>query len=386
MYGRGGAAEGTGLGNIATRFYSPGAAAALEKGTAKTEQGRHFDFRVAEVVLEEAGREERPSRRAALPPRARLVRGASPAAAGTRRGRKRGRRSPGRPRRRRPRSRPRSAGCCCGGGERANGARRDPGRAGSRANQVRAQAEDRIVRHDPRSRARHRDPVPVGPVREVRDRADPLRGSRAERGRTRRGGPAPGAGGRADAGPSVRQQGRENPDVGAAGVRQEHGGERDDAREAQRPPGAALLEGQSEQQARRHHGQPRKRHVVGERRADPVVQGVAAVPELPDPDQRQRASRRRERQKRPARPRRRVGEVHRDWHEKQEREAGKMPRADGRIAGEDGGQQRPGPPGRRRGRRRASADGREPAARGRAPPSRRQEQEPRRVGGRDLRR
>ena len=71
----------------------------------------------------------------------------------------------------------------------------------------------------------------------------------------------------------VEQEGREDPDVGAAGERQEHGGERHDARE----PGQAEAPRSSRARPRSrpggHGGQARQGHVVRERRADPVVRG-----------------------------------------------------------------------------------------------------------------
>ena len=219
-------------------------------------------------------------------------------------------------------------------------ARPDRGRAGSKASRGPA-------------RARRRESPPpsappawtiamrsrlVGPKGPRSTRSAP--GSRAAGERRRRGGPAPGSG--AAARPPTRAYASSAARIPTyaprVNVRSMAANGSTSANSPAARRGRRSSRAKPEQQAAGEHGQPRERHVVGEVRADAVLEVVAAVRELPDPDERQHAALDAEGRERPPRPRCRVGEVHGHRHEKEEREAGEVARADGRIAGEDGGQ------------------------------------------------
>ena len=86
----------------------------------------------------------------------------------------------------------------------------------------------------------------------------------------------------------VEQKRREDPDVGPAGEREENRGQRHDAREPGQAKAPPSLERQAEEQPGGHGGQAREGHVVGERRADPIAEVVAAVEKLPDAQKRER--------------------------------------------------------------------------------------------------
>ena len=130
--------------------------------------------------------------------------------------------------------------------------------------------------------AHHGDAVPVGRVRQIGRRPDPLadpgRGDEVDerdRGRQRRQELRP---------PhrAVEEKRRDDPDVRVAGERQQHRGQRQDREQADRPPPPPFLERVAEQHAGRKQRDPRERHVVGQGRADPALEIVPAVEELPD--------------------------------------------------------------------------------------------------------
>ncbi len=128
---------------------------------------------------------------------------------------------------------------------------------------------------------------------------------------------------------------REGPDVGVAGEGQDHRGERDDRRESDPSPAAALLEREPEQQAAGDHREAREGHPVGERRLDPVLEIVSAVSELPEADEGQHDRVRGEREEDDPGLARLVQKVHGDREQEEKRDSRQMPDARGRIAREE---------------------------------------------------